>query len=149
MNGSLTFPTEYNVVSVNGTSSDWAMRKHESLSYEPIPSSCCVLGTITLLQVLRRILLTHISVVIQDSTGFGLFHPIHLHGHDFWVVAQDAGTFDPATTNITTTNPPRRDVATLPGNGVSNSPADSTHISHGKQSLTNGITVPRHSLQAG
>lgn len=83
MAGNLTFPTEYNVVSVNGTSSDWAM------------------------------------LVIQDSTGFGLFHPIHLHGHDFWVVAQDVGTFDPATTNITTTNPPRRDVATLPGNGVS------------------------------
>lgn len=60
-----------------------------------------------------------LSVVIQDSTGFGLFHPIHLHGHDFWVVAQDVGTFDPTTTNITTTNPPRRDVATLPGNGVS------------------------------
>lgn len=60
-------------------------------------------------------------VVIQDSTGFGLFHPIHLHGHDFWVVAQDVGTFDPAKTNITTTNPPRRDVATLPGNGVSSS----------------------------
>lgn len=61
--------------------------------------------------------------MIQDSTGFGLFHPIHLHGHDFWVVAQDAGTFDPATTNLTTTNPPRRDVATLPGNGVSNLPS--------------------------
>lgn len=81
INGSLTFPTDYNVVSVNGTSSDWAM------------------------------------LVIQDATGFGLFHPIHLHGHDFWVVAQDAGTFDPATTNMTLTNPPRRDVATLPGNG--------------------------------
>ncbi|KAG8161366.1 hypothetical protein KVR01_009630 [Diaporthe batatas] len=79
--GNTTFPTEYNVVSVNGTSSDWVM------------------------------------LVIQDSTGFGLFHPIHLHGHDFWVLAQDIGTFDPTTTNITTTNPPRRDVATLPGNG--------------------------------
>lgn len=81
--GNNTFPADYNVVSVNGTSSDWAM------------------------------------LVIQDKTGFGLFHPIHLHGHDFWIVAQAAGTFDPATTNLTTTNPPRRDVATLPGNGVS------------------------------
>ncbi|KAK2614675.1 hypothetical protein N8I77_001481 [Diaporthe amygdali] len=79
--GNNTFPADYNVVSVNGTSSDWAM------------------------------------LVIQDKTGFGLFHPIHLHGHDFWIVAQAAGTFDPATTNLTTTNPPRRDVATLPGNG--------------------------------
>lgn len=115
MNGSLTFPTEYNVVSVNGTSTDWAM------------------------------------LVIQDSTGFGLFHPIHLHGHDFWVVAQDVGTFDAATTNMTLTNPPRRDVATLPGNGVSNLPF-SLPLSldlRRTRLLTNGTTVPRHSLQAG
>lgn len=90
--GNLTWPSSYNVVSVNGSSSDWAM------------------------------------LVIQDSTGFGLFHPIHLHGHDFWVVAQDVGTFDPAKTNITTKNPPRRDVATLPGNGVSNLPFLISHL---------------------
>ncbi|POS75460.1 laccase [Diaporthe helianthi] len=79
--GNTTFPTDYNVVSIDGTSSDWA------------------------------------TLVIQDSTGFGLFHPIHLHGHDFWVVAQGVGTCDPTTSSITTINPPRRDVATLPGNG--------------------------------
>lgn len=44
-------------------------------------------------------------------------HPIHLHGHDFYVLAQDTGTYDADTTSLTLTNPPRRDVATLPGGG--------------------------------
>ncbi|RDW92183.1 hypothetical protein BP5796_01577 [Coleophoma crateriformis] len=43
-------------------------------------------------------------------------HPIHLHGHDFYVLAQAEGTFDSSTT-LTTTNPPRRDVAMLPASG--------------------------------
>lgn len=46
-------------------------------------------------------------------------HPIHLHGHDFFVVSQQSTTFD-ATTAVSTynlNNPPRRDVATLPGGG--------------------------------
>lgn len=55
--------------------------------------------------------------VIQDLSGIGLSHPIHMHGHDFWVIAQDTGMFDINTTPLTLTNPPRRDVATLPGNG--------------------------------
>ncbi|THV50112.1 hypothetical protein BGAL_0164g00030 [Botrytis galanthina] len=46
-------------------------------------------------------------------------HPIHLHGHDFFVVSQQATTFDAATAVSTynLNNPPRRDVATLPGGG--------------------------------
>ncbi|KAK3314568.1 Cupredoxin [Apodospora peruviana] len=56
-------------------------------------------------------------LVIQDLSGIGLAHPIHLHGHDFWVLAQSTGVFDGTTTAFDTTNPPRRDVATLPGNG--------------------------------
>lgn len=35
-------------------------------------------------------------LLIQDETGFGLFHPIHLQGNDFWVVAQGTGVFDAA-----------------------------------------------------
>lgn len=46
-----------------------------------------------------------------------LAHPIHLHGHDFWVLAQSTGLFDGDTSKFNTTNPSRRDVATLPGNG--------------------------------
>ncbi|KAK2625617.1 hypothetical protein QTJ16_004929 [Diplocarpon rosae] len=55
--------------------------------------------------------------VIQDSTGFGVTHPIHLHGHDFWVIAQDSGVFNISSTPLNLINPPRRDVASLPGNG--------------------------------
>ncbi|EKD21339.1 uncharacterized protein L3040_000625 [Drepanopeziza brunnea f. sp. 'multigermtubi'] len=55
--------------------------------------------------------------VIQDLTGIGISHPIHLHGHDFWVIAQGTGVFDAATTPVNLINPPRRDVASLPGNG--------------------------------
>ena len=44
-------------------------------------------------------------------------HPIHLHGHDFYVLAQGSGTYSTSTVTLTTTNPPRRDVAMLPASG--------------------------------
>lgn len=53
--------------------------------------------------------------VIQ--TTFAQAHPIHLHGHDFWVLASGTGTFDADTTTLTTTDSPRRDVAMLPASG--------------------------------
>ncbi|KAH6615545.1 lcc2, laccase [Chaetomium sp. MPI-SDFR-AT-0129] len=56
-------------------------------------------------------------LVIQDTSNFGIAHPIHLHGHDFWVLAQGTGTFDGDTSGFNVTNPSRRDVSTLPGNG--------------------------------
>ncbi|KAG9234870.1 putative laccase-2 [Amylocarpus encephaloides] len=55
--------------------------------------------------------------VIEDDTGFGITHPLHLHGHDFWLLAQDTGMFNAATVDLKLVNPPRRDVASLPGNG--------------------------------
>ncbi|KAH8818025.1 laccase precursor [Hyaloscypha sp. PMI_1271] len=55
--------------------------------------------------------------VIQDSSGIGLNHPIHLHGHDFWIIGQATGIFSVDTSALNLINPPRRDVATLPGNG--------------------------------
>ncbi|KAK3348239.1 multicopper oxidase-domain-containing protein [Neurospora tetraspora] len=60
-----------------------------------------------------------IVLVIQDQSNLGLEHPIHLHGHDFWILDQSTGTFDASTSpnNFKTKNPPRRDVAALPGNG--------------------------------
>ncbi|KAK3370939.1 multicopper oxidase-domain-containing protein [Lasiosphaeria ovina] len=83
LDGESIFPTEYNVVAVQPSSSapEWAV------------------------------------LVIQDTSNIGLAHPIHLHGHDFWVLAQATGVFDGTTASFDTTNPPRRDVATLPGNG--------------------------------
>jgi FtsP/CotA-like multicopper oxidase with cupredoxin domain len=44
-------------------------------------------------------------------------HPIHLHGHDFYVLAQGSGTYSSSSVTLTTTNPPRRDVAMLPSSG--------------------------------
>ncbi|KAK6344394.1 hypothetical protein TWF696_008030 [Orbilia brochopaga] len=46
-------------------------------------------------------------------------HPIHLHGHDFVILAQVTGAqYDPHNPpEFDTTNPARRDTATLPGSG--------------------------------
>jgi FtsP/CotA-like multicopper oxidase with cupredoxin domain len=44
-------------------------------------------------------------------------HPIHLHGHDFFILGQGTGTYDSSTTTLSLTNPPRRDVAMLPSSG--------------------------------
>ncbi|KAL8788608.1 MAG: hypothetical protein Q9195_007203 [Heterodermia aff. obscurata] len=45
-------------------------------------------------------------------------HPIHLHGHDFYVLGQGQGQFDNSSIpSLTFTNPTRRDVAFLPANG--------------------------------
>ena len=44
-------------------------------------------------------------------------HPIHLHGHDFWILGQATGIFDLSTSTLNLINPPRRDVASLPANG--------------------------------
>lgn len=53
-------------------------------------------------------------IIIQALNGVP--HPIHLHGHDFYILAQGTGTY--ASSDLgSLTNPPRRDVATLPGSG--------------------------------
>jgi len=50
------------------------------------------------------------------STTIPVPHPIHLHGHDFYVVAQGTGAYtDDVTLNLD--NPPRRDTAMLPASG--------------------------------
>ncbi|KAH7093948.1 laccase [Auriculariales sp. MPI-PUGE-AT-0066] len=53
--------------------------------------------------------------VIQNQGGGA--HPIHLHLHDFNVIASGAGTFNPQTSPQNWVSPPRRDVAMLPGSG--------------------------------
>ncbi|KXH41757.1 multicopper oxidase [Colletotrichum simmondsii] len=55
-----------------------------------------------------------VHFIIQNPIG--LAHPIHLHGHDFWVLAQATGTYD-SSVALQTVNAPRRDVAMLPGSG--------------------------------
>ncbi|PSK60454.1 Iron transport multicopper oxidase [Elsinoe australis] len=44
-------------------------------------------------------------------------HPIHLHGHDFFVIGHGNGQFDRASAALNFNNPPRRDTATLPSKG--------------------------------
>lgn len=55
--------------------------------------------------------------VIEDLTLVDAFHPMHLHGHDFYILAQAEGLFIPGITTLNTDNPPRRDTATLYGYG--------------------------------
>jgi FtsP/CotA-like multicopper oxidase with cupredoxin domain len=55
-----------------------------------------------------------IYIIIQ--TAIPVPHPIHLHGHDFHVLAQGTGTYDD-TVALNLVNPPRRDVALLPLSG--------------------------------
>jgi FtsP/CotA-like multicopper oxidase with cupredoxin domain len=47
------------------------------------------------------------------ATGPNVAHPIHLHGHDFWVLGQASTAYNAATTVLNYSNPPRRDVASL------------------------------------
>ncbi|KAF2269117.1 laccase precursor [Lojkania enalia] len=57
--------------------------------------------------------------VIQQAAGAPpIAHPIHLHGHDMYVLGTGTGTFSASNIpSLKFTNPPRRDVAFLPGGG--------------------------------
>jgi FtsP/CotA-like multicopper oxidase with cupredoxin domain len=56
-------------------------------------------------------------VVFVVETTMRVPHPIHLHGHDFFVLAQGSGAYDAGTVALATANPPRRDTAMLPSAG--------------------------------
>ena len=53
-------------------------------------------------------------VVIE--TTLAVPHPIHLHGHDFSVLAQGSGSYSDSV-SLNLSNPPRRDTAMLPASG--------------------------------
>jgi FtsP/CotA-like multicopper oxidase with cupredoxin domain len=55
-------------------------------------------------------------VYIIIESPIPLPHPIHLHGHDFWILAKGDGTYSD-TTQLNLNNPPRRDTALLPAAG--------------------------------
>jgi hypothetical protein len=55
-------------------------------------------------------------VYLVVQTTLAVPHPIHLHGHDFFVLAQGSGTYSSSVT-LNTDNPPRRDTALLPASG--------------------------------
>ncbi|KAK7967310.1 uncharacterized protein PG986_001587 [Apiospora aurea] len=50
------------------------------------------------------------------ETNFPVAHPIHLHGHDFSVLAQGTGAYND-TVRYSLNNPVRRDTAMLPASG--------------------------------
>ena len=59
--------------------------------------------------------------IIQETSGtkVRIPHPIHLHGHDFFILGTGSGVFNTATSPATLNfnNPPRRDTTFLPGGG--------------------------------
>ena len=44
------------------------------------------------------------------SSVFAQAHPMHLHGHDFWVLGHGYGKFSNTTSQLNLNNPPRSDV---------------------------------------
>ena len=68
------------------------------------------------------------SVLIYVNNTSNTAHPMHLHGHNFWVLASGRGEWDGLVHAANTLNPPRRDVVMLPtanidANGVLIEPA--------------------------
>ncbi|KAG9247374.1 laccase [Calycina marina] len=58
-----------------------------------------------------------VYVVIQDLSALNANHLMDVHGRDYYVLAQGAGLLLLGITKLNLVNPPRRDMATLPGNG--------------------------------
>ncbi|KAJ5594712.1 uncharacterized protein N7459_000920 [Penicillium hispanicum] len=57
-------------------------------------------------------------VYMVIHSPFAQDHPMHLHGHDFWVLNSGYGNFDSSMTDsLTLVNAPRRDVVMLPASG--------------------------------
>lgn len=91
-------------------------------------------------------------------TAMAVPHPMHLHGHDFWVLGSGDGTYDAATANLTTVNSPRRDVVLLPADGwvafafitdnpgVSSAPSDPSHCPFSCTNLAFRFADLAHSL---
>ena len=55
-------------------------------------------------------------LVFNDISNRNRSHPMHLHGHDFYVLAQGPGNYS-SNTRLNLNNPPRRDTATWPESG--------------------------------
>lgn len=55
-------------------------------------------------------------VYVIVESPIPLPHPLHLHGHDFWILAEGFGSYNSSMT-LNTVNPPRRDTALLPAAG--------------------------------
>jgi hypothetical protein len=60
-----------------------------------------------------------VYVAFNDISNRNRSHPMHLHGHDFYVLATGPGNFNSTSSTelLQLTNPPRRDTATWPARG--------------------------------
>ncbi|KAI8932083.1 hypothetical protein NX059_010969 [Plenodomus lindquistii] len=58
----------------------------------------------------------HVWTYVVIETALGVPHPIHLHGHDFSIIAQGTGKYS-SSVALNLENPPRRDTAMLPASG--------------------------------
>jgi FtsP/CotA-like multicopper oxidase with cupredoxin domain len=54
---------------------------------------------------------------IQSTAFVKLAHPIHLHGHDYYILGSGTGVWDGSANGLNFNNPTRRDTATLPADG--------------------------------
>ncbi|KAK3329784.1 Cupredoxin [Apodospora peruviana] len=65
--------------------------------------------------------LTHLQgvnwVYVIVESLLPLPHPLHLHGHDTYVLARGGGLYLDSLIEVQTVNPPRRDTVNLPQNG--------------------------------
>lgn len=102
-----------------GTSIKWTMNSVSFVSEWDYPSVMAIAEDNSSWSDAEHVLVlpdANVWVSIIIETDFAQAHPIHLHGHDFWVLGTGSGTYDTNTT-LATTNPPRRDVVMLPENG--------------------------------
>jgi hypothetical protein len=58
-----------------------------------------------------------VRIIVNNPifSGFAVAHPMHLHGHNFWVLNEGLGTWD--GTIINANNPQRRDTQVVQGGG--------------------------------
>ncbi|KAJ1555239.1 hypothetical protein HK405_002917, partial [Cladochytrium tenue] len=55
--------------------------------------------------------------IFNINTAMGVAHPLHVHGHDFYVLAKGSGTFSGSVSSLAGKNVPRRDVVLIPASG--------------------------------
>lgn len=63
-----------------------------------------------------------VQIVLQGTSIFAAEnHPVHLHGYDFYTIAEGFGNFNPQndTAKFNLVDPPQRNTASLPANGWS------------------------------
>lgn len=91
---------------------------HTYRTYASSPFFLFILLSIPLLPLPKRRQTIHQNLFLpQLTTNHHDKDPIHLHGHDFFVLASGSGTYADSDAVLQTENPPRRDVQMLPAAG--------------------------------